>query len=163
MGSPWEHQDTQCQCGPMARVALNQDKVSVPLLMRHRDQRLCSCGSGQHLFLLTHLTCMNVSSFSLTRGLAERLGNHFLGKPRHEANQDHPLTKSPAELGACSWPGMAFPYGIWHLEQCQGQPGCSCTRSTQMVHVAPSFAAGEDPSFHGSWPSFSRRSDIHQK
>lgn len=63
----------------MAEMDLNQDKVSVPLLMLHRDQGLCPCESGQHnpIFLPTHPTCINVSSFSLT--LAE-VGQSLLGE-----------------------------------------------------------------------------------
>lgn len=112
--------------------------------------------------LPTHPTCMNASSFSLTRSLAE-VGQSLLGETEAQRQPGPPAHRDPAEHGACSWPGTASSYGIWHLEQCQGQPGCSCTRSTQMVPMAPSFASGEDSGFHGSWHSFSRHSDIHQK
>lgn len=76
MVSPWEHQDTWCQGGPVAGVDFNQDKISVPVLVPvlvlPRHQGLCSFESGQHIpmSLPTHPTCMNVPSFSLTRGLA---------------------------------------------------------------------------------------------
>lgn len=147
----WEHQYTQCQGGPMAEMDLNQDEISVPLLMLHRDQALCPCESGQHIpmSLPTHPTCMNFFSFSLTRGLAEV--GHFLGKLRHEpARVTHSLRALQcleSAPGPIQHPPMEF--GIWSSAKgSRGAAAPGAPRWFTRLHPSPqgkipvSMAAG---------------------
>lgn len=96
------------------RASLNQDKLSVPLLVPHRDRGLCPSESGQHIpmSLPTHPTCMNVSSFSLTRGLAEA-GQSLLGETEAQSQPGSPAHREPCR----AWSLSLARHGIslWNL------------------------------------------------
>lgn len=96
------------------RASLNQDKISVPLLVPHRDRGLCPCESGQHISmsLPTHPTCMNVSSFSLTWGLAGA-GQSLLGETEAQSQPGSPAHQEPCR----AWSLSLARHGIslWNL------------------------------------------------